>query len=60
MIRKEISRINWKTAVECWQLAHGGKVPGDVEAVKVSCSREYNALLQECEVDDEIQKSGSI
>lgn len=34
MIRKEISRINWKTAVECWQLAHGGEVPGGVEAVK--------------------------
>ncbi|CAJ0603516.1 unnamed protein product [Cylicocyclus nassatus] len=39
-IRNEISRINWKTAIECWQIAHGRQVPGGVEAVKEQM-REY-------------------
>ncbi|KAK5970896.1 hypothetical protein GCK32_001178 [Trichostrongylus colubriformis] len=34
MIRNEVSRINWKVAVECWQMAHGRSVPGGVEVVK--------------------------
>ncbi|VDL66397.1 unnamed protein product [Nippostrongylus brasiliensis] len=35
LIRNEISRINWKTAVECWEIAHKKSVPGGVECVKV-------------------------
>ncbi|RCN36113.1 hypothetical protein ANCCAN_18021 [Ancylostoma caninum] len=33
-IKGEISRINWKTAIECWQIACGKQVPGGVETVK--------------------------
>ncbi|KJH45619.1 THUMP domain protein [Dictyocaulus viviparus] len=33
-IRNEISRINWKTAVECWEIAHNKQVPGGVDEVK--------------------------
>ncbi|VDO28782.1 unnamed protein product [Haemonchus placei] len=34
MIVREISRINWKVAVECWEIAHGKCIPGGVDAVK--------------------------
>ncbi|KAJ1350879.1 hypothetical protein KIN20_006790 [Parelaphostrongylus tenuis] len=29
-IKNEIPRINWKTAVECWEIAHGKQIPGGV------------------------------
>ncbi|XGW28148.1 hypothetical protein V3C99_008169 [Haemonchus contortus] len=34
MIVREISRINWKVAVECWETAHGKCIPGGVDGVK--------------------------
>ncbi|EYC45812.1 hypothetical protein Y032_0416g1087 [Ancylostoma ceylanicum] len=33
-IKGEISRINWKTAIDCWQIATGKQVPGGIETVK--------------------------
>ncbi|KAK6751593.1 hypothetical protein RB195_003167 [Necator americanus] len=33
-IKGEISRINWKTAIECWEVVNGKHVPGGIETVK--------------------------
>lgn len=33
-IKHEISRINWKAAVECWEIAHEKQLPGGIESVK--------------------------
>ncbi|PIO67858.1 THUMP domain protein [Teladorsagia circumcincta] len=55
MIRNEIPRINWKTAVECWEIAHRKCVPGGVDSVKAKM-REF---VKNGAVESEAEKSFS-